>query len=579
VHAAPPIKLSGAMVPGGNVSGNGFVVATPSSNPAGTRAVFIADRETNGLRELWSTPIGGGTPVKLSASALGDLSVESFAVSKNGSHVVFRGRLPPLLTEPFALYRAPLDGSALAVKRSGSMVEDGTVFEYAISDDSRHIVYRADREVNERFELYSISLATGINEKLSGTPTSGNDVVSFKISPDSNRVVFVTENSGNNSKQLKSNRLPVAEEPVALSPLLPSGSTVKSYDISANSERVVYLAETDPFNIYNLYGIAIDGTGATKQYNAALSVGKSVKDFAISANSQYVAFIADQNTAGVDSLYSTPILSEGATQLSGLPAQEGVVKALKITPDSTRVIYRAEITASNTAHIFSAPITTNTTGVSIPLCNLLLSGNRVENEAFLISRDSSRVVFAAVTQLQGGVSAERLFSATPRGDNCKEISGEFPGGSRIDDERFAITADSRRVVFITNKRSNINELFGASIDGGSVVRLSGEMPSGSRVFEFAIAPDSSAVAFRSERHLDNVSELFASVVDSGGALLDIDGDGEIRATTDLLMLLRFQLGVRGQALVAGALGANATRSVASQVEDYLQYLFETASLE
>lgn len=577
-HAAPPIKLSGTMVPGGDVLVNRFVVATPTSNPAGTRTVFIADRETDGLTELWSTPIGGGTPVKLSASLLGDLSVVSFAVSKNGSHVVFRGRLPPLLTEPFALYRAPLDGGAPASKLSGSMVEDGSVFEYAISDDSRLVIYRADREVNERFELYQTSLATAINEKLSGTAISGTDVVSFQISPDSSKVVFVTANSSTNSVQLKSASLPFAGgEPVALSPLFPSGSTIGRYGISANSQRIVYLAENDPWNIYNLYGVAIDGTGTTRQYNAALSIGKSVKEFAISPNSQYVAFIADQSVAGTDSIYSTPILNEGATQLSGLPAQEGVVKALKITPDSTRVVYRTELTATNTSHLYSAPITTNTSGVSIPLCNLLVSGNRVEDEAFLISRNSARVVFAAITQALNGISVERVFSVTPRGENCRDISGEFLRGASIADDAFAISADSRRVMFITNKRGTGSELFGTNIDGGPVTTLSGEMSESGRVFEFAPTPNSSAVVFRSDRHTDGVSELFVSALDGGGALLDIDGDGEIRATTDLLMLLRFQLGVRGVSLVADALGANATRTVASQIEDYLLGAIEAAS--
>src|SRR5207249_2576161 len=40
-------------------------------------------------------------------------------------------------------------------------------------------------------------------------------------------------------------------------------------------------------------------------------------------------------------------------------------------------------------------------------------------------------------------------------------------------------------------------------------------------------------------------------------LLDIDGDGEISASTDAVLILRYLDGIRGEALIAGSLGPNA----------------------
>jgi len=51
-------------------------------------------------------------------------------------------------------------------------------------------------------------------------------------------------------------------------------------------------------------------------------------------------------------------------------------------------------------------------------------------------------------------------------------------------------------------------------------------------------------------------------------MLDIDGNGEFNALTDGLLLVRYMLGVRGDTLVAGAVGNGATRFMA-QVQAYL----------
>lgn len=52
------------------------------------------------------------------------------------------------------------------------------------------------------------------------------------------------------------------------------------------------------------------------------------------------------------------------------------------------------------------------------------------------------------------------------------------------------------------------------------------------------------------------------------AALDIDGNGQVEALTDGVLTLRYLLGLRGDALVAGATGACASRDTAA-IEAYL----------
>ena len=55
-------------------------------------------------------------------------------------------------------------------------------------------------------------------------------------------------------------------------------------------------------------------------------------------------------------------------------------------------------------------------------------------------------------------------------------------------------------------------------------------------------------------------------------MLDIDGNGDADALTDGLLMIRYLFGIRGQSLIAGAIGTGATRSTFVEIEQQLQSL-------
>ena len=61
-------------------------------------------------------------------------------------------------------------------------------------------------------------------------------------------------------------------------------------------------------------------------------------------------------------------------------------------------------------------------------------------------------------------------------------------------------------------------------------------------------------------------------LDSIRTSLDIDNNGSSDALTDGLLLIRFLFGLRGQALIAGAIGPGATRITSAQIEAYITSL-------
>ena len=55
-------------------------------------------------------------------------------------------------------------------------------------------------------------------------------------------------------------------------------------------------------------------------------------------------------------------------------------------------------------------------------------------------------------------------------------------------------------------------------------------------------------------------------------LLDIDGNGRVDALTDGLLLQRYLFGLRGETLLANAVGQNARKTTSAEIEQYVQSL-------
>jgi hypothetical protein len=62
----------------------------------------------------------------------------------------------------------------------------------------------------------------------------------------------------------------------------------------------------------------------------------------------------------------------------------------------------------------------------------------------------------------------------------------------------------------------------------------------------------------------------AAYLTNAATELDIDGDDEAKALTDGLLLIRYLFGFSGDSLTAGAVGLNANRGSAEDIETYIE---------
>jgi len=547
VARAAPIKISGAMVNGGNVTAFGVPKATTD-----LQAIFIADRVTDGRPQIWTTFWTGFAPSDRTGTALlAGESVDAFDVVASTSFYIFYSATRAGKRD---LWVTPINGNFAPSKISGTAVGSGVV--NFVAGDDLGVLYIAEQDTASVRELYRTTqsgfsgFGTG---KMSGALVTGGAVKAYRAAPGSTRIVFIAakESATRDDLYMVSYTSPGTQ--TKLSDTMVPGGNVRDFQISADGTRVVYLADRDTDNKPELYSVAITGGAVTKL--SSTMAGAGVKSFAISADSSHVVFTADRETANIDELYSVPITGGSLTKLNQALVTNGRVRSFRLSADGQRTAYLADAEAATAPELYATPVA----GGAV----IKLSGTRNDGDVkdFALSPDSTRVAFRANYD---SISSIDLYSVPLSGGPRVKLTEYGPNSGMV--STFAFTPDSQRLVHLVRIPAvSVPQLESAFASGGGRVRLSGEMIRGGFVSAFTISADSSTVVFQAVKSMDLVNELYAAPV-NGGPLLDIDGDGQITTLVDGLLLSRWMLGLRGAALIANiTFPVGATRTTEADI--------------
>jgi Tol biopolymer transport system component len=345
-------KLSGSPMAG---SVSAFRVS-----PNGITAVFIADKDTAGIPELYSVPVNGSAaPTKISTGltfAAGKAGVSDFQISPDSSRVVFLAD-PSTAAGVNEIFSAPTNGSSAPVKLNlpGAVPVTG----FGITPNGAWAMFLG---VDTAFasgavELYRAAIGTAASAVQISDVGQGNaagDVVAASFSPDSARVLYIGDGGAENVFQLYSVPIAVAGpgSDVQLSAALGSVGLVR---ISADSSRVVSTSDANVLGKEEVFSVPIGG-GAGIKLNPSMA-GDGVTAVEINPAGTRVAYLADQTTAGVNEVYSAQMLVAGSgTRLSTPMVSPQYTDVLNIGPDGTTVVYEADQATPGTYEVFRVPI-------------------------------------------------------------------------------------------------------------------------------------------------------------------------------------------------------------------------------
>ncbi len=318
--------------------------------------VYIANQEVDITHELYGVPITGGTPVKLSASViLGDNhAVDDFWISPDSRRVVFRAN--PVSLTRFDLFSVPLSGGQAVQLNHPPQGPSGTVERLvALSPDGSRVVYLANPQIAEGYNLYSVPAAGGTPQKLNGPLVAGGDVRDFCLSPDGSRVVYTADQATDGLNELYA--APLAGGAwVQLNPALPAGAggvTEPVAAVSAGSRRVVYTVDLNGLGYRSLYSVPITG-GTAVQLNTMMDYHWDAERFRLAPDGSRVVFQMNLTNLGYHELYSVPTAGGNWVRLNNAYGADGSVDDFRVSLDGRRVIYRAY--SQGLYDLFSAPL-------------------------------------------------------------------------------------------------------------------------------------------------------------------------------------------------------------------------------
>ena len=223
-------------------------------SPNSNRVVYWADQDTDEVRELYSVPLTGGSPVKLNDTLVSDGDVNLFRISPNSNRVIYQADQET--DEVDELYSVPILGGS-PVKLNGPLISGGDVSEFltgfAISPNSNRVIYQADQETDEVDELYSVPILGGSPVKLNGPLISGGDVSKFEISPSGGRVIYLADQETDQVNELYAVPLVGGSPPLKLNGPLVSGGEVDSFQESPANPRILYRANQETVQTQELF--------------------------------------------------------------------------------------------------------------------------------------------------------------------------------------------------------------------------------------------------------------------------------------------------------------------------------------
>ena len=463
--AASPVGAASTQLSAGHpFSDIDLAVTLPQISPDGQYAVYGQDAVTDGAFELWSVPLAGGAPVRLSD------------VLSANQHVSF-----------------------------------------AISPNSARVVYVVDQDTPGKAELYSVPIAGGAATKLNPPLTANRGVLNFKISPASDRVFYVCDRFADSMFELFT--VPLAGgNSIRLNHPLPFDYDVEGYQATPNGQTVLYRAGRTDSGDWELYSVDADGQGPIPvKVNLDLTNNGAVDPyFQISPNSAQVVYLADATVDGQFDLYSVPVGGGTSTKLnSSLPTGASVGNDFLINANSSRVVYRADQTALNVFQLYSVGLD----GQGATLLNGPLLSTEDVSTGFRISANSAKVVYRSDERVNDVIE---LWSVPIAGGTPTRLNGELvdPGGDVLD---YALSPDSARVVYRADQNVDaLNELWSVPIGGGIATKLNRTLTNGGDVQNFRISENSNWVVYGADQDVDTVDKLLRAPI-VGGTVENVSG--------------------------------------------------------
>ena len=316
----------------------------------GTRVYFQVEsnagaRQIAGSKDLYWSDIQKdivSKPVRIHSS--GD--VRAFRLSADGSKLLYVSDHLYLVDVSGETSAKPIQLDPIS-SRHGRMTEDAM-----FTTDSSKIIYRAEQEKPLQTELYMVDVRNPLPQSpttISGELMPGGGVVSFQITPDSSKVVFIARKEHPNVREIYvvDIRDTKPSFPVKLNGPMAVHGDVLSILISPDGKKIAYIADEEVNDAHYLYYVDVSGAPPYRSIrinNPARADEDILSHESFALDSTKIIYAAGKNNLAaqkkiflVDVSAKEPSL---ARELNQDPTEE-VVFHSKFSSDGEKLVYRS----------------------------------------------------------------------------------------------------------------------------------------------------------------------------------------------------------------------------------------------
>ncbi len=297
-------KLNGPLVAGGNVS-------TVETLPNGSGVVYVADQDTDEKSELFLVRFTSpGVSQKLNQPLANDRDVFGPHVLPDSTGVVYLANETSTLSE---LYRVLFSAPGSSIKLNGPFARPASsiIVSPTITPDGTSVVFFGPGDPGPGLELYRVSLANpGVNIKLNGTLATGlTAVLRYVLLPDSSGLIYFADQDTDDVFELYRTNFATPGTAVKISgPALGNQRFGPLFTVAPDSKSVVYAVYLGPLQAelrhVNLAtpGVTTLLQGPPLTFAFGPSGGVAAAKLGVTPDSTGFLYVGHE-TAGVDELF------------------------------------------------------------------------------------------------------------------------------------------------------------------------------------------------------------------------------------------------------------------------------------
>lgn len=177
---------------------------TISWSPDSTKISYLATQASPTDFELYTVNVDGTGKIKISADGLSSGDTIDHPSWINNSNVIYTGKYFETISTVTRLINVK-DDATNEIDLSGILVDEGDVIgAYVLSPDGQKICYRADKEINNKTELFSVNIDGTNPVKVSSSTLPSNGDVSDEMawSPDNLYIAYIADQEYDAVKEL-----------------------------------------------------------------------------------------------------------------------------------------------------------------------------------------------------------------------------------------------------------------------------------------------------------------------------------------------------------------------------------------